>query len=181
MKLATLVMAGLATGLLTMTAEAQDRHERRGFWGGFGLGVGSLGCEDCEDRETGFSGHLKLGGTLSPKVLLGFQANGWVKEENDVTLSMSNASAVIYFYPTPTSGFHLTGGLGLSVLDLSIDLGGGTTLSDSETGGGLLLGMGYDARIGRTLSVTPFLNIAVGNFDSGTANFLQLGAGLTWH
>lgn len=163
------------------SAEAQDRQERRGFWIGFGLGGGSFGCEDCEGREGGFSGHFKLGGTPSRKLLVGGESNFWVKEENDATLSMTNVSAVVYFYPSETGGFHLKGGLGLSVLSLDVDLGGGTTLSTDDTGGGLLLGLGYDARLGRNFSLVPFLNFLGGTFEGGTANFWQVGAGLTWH
>lgn len=173
-------LVGLAIMAATGSVEAQNRQDRRGFWIGFGVGGGSFGCEDCS-REGGFSGHFKLGGTPSRKLLVGGETNGWVKEEEGATLSMSNVSAVVYFYPSATGGFHLKGGLGLSVLSLDIDLGGGTTLSTDDTGGGLLLGLGYDARLGRNVSLVPFFNFLGGSFDGDTANFWQLGVGLTWH
>lgn len=40
---------------------AQTKHARNGFWFNGGLGFGSLGCEDCDARETGPSGGLSLG------------------------------------------------------------------------------------------------------------------------
>jgi len=176
---ALLVAGGLALAL-TPQARAQHPQVRDGLWGGFGIGFGSLGCEECDERSTSFSGYGKIGGTVSRKVLIGFEASGWVKEEDGATLSMSNGSAVIYFYPSLEGGLHLKGGLGVSVLELSLDFGGGT-LSDSETGGGGMLGIGYDIRVARNMSLTPGLNFLGGSFDGGSANFWQLVVGLTWH
>lgn len=150
---------------------------REGFWIGFGLGAGSLGCEDCGDRETALSGNLKLGGTINPRFLLGVETNGWYKSESGVTLTYGNLSAVGYFYPSETSGFYLKGGLGLASLELDLDGFG----SGSETGSGAVLGLGYDARVGRNFSLTPYLNFMAGSFDDGTANVVQLGLGFTWH
>jgi hypothetical protein len=63
-------LVGLAIMTVTGSVEAQNRQDRRGFWIGFGVGGGSFGCEDC-NREGGFSGHFKLGGTPSRKLLVG--------------------------------------------------------------------------------------------------------------
>lgn len=170
--LAIAVVAGAAT------AHAQDGNPqlRRGFWIGLGLGYGSLGCEDC-DRLSGLSGYVKLGGTLSQKVLLGVEANGWTRKESGATLSYSNLSAVVYFYPSSTGGFHLKGGLGASRVDLDLGIGG----RDKDTGGGILLGVGYDARVGRNFSLTPYLNLVGSNFDDSKVNLVQFGVGVTWH
>lgn len=176
----TLAVAMLATIVaIPSAAEAQGRPQTRdGFYIGFGLGGGTLGCSDClGERETGLSGYFKLGGTVSDKLLLGFETNGWWKEEDGVTLSQGNASAAAYLYPSPLSGFFLKGGVGLSTLDLSIQGLG----SDSETGLGLVLGLGYDARVGTNFSLTPYLNFVYGGFDGGSTNVWQAGLGLTWH
>lgn len=180
------VHCGLIPGILGLTllassrpAEAQDSgpRERQGFWIGFGLGPGSLSCDDCSGSETSYSGNFRLGGTISRKVLLGFESNAWYKEQSGVSLTMANASAVVIFYPSATGGFHLKGGLGVSRLEVEISgLGGG-----GETGAGALLGIGYDFRAGRNFSLTPFLNGLGGNFDGGSANFWQVGLGLSWH
>jgi hypothetical protein len=165
-------------------ASAQRPQNRKGFWFGFGAGYGSLGCDDCDGREGSGTGYLKLGGTVSPKVLIGFEANSWVKKEDDVTLSISNGSAVVYFYPSAAGGFHLKGGLGLAVARVDIDVGGGTFTVD-DTGVGGLLGLGYDARIGRNVSLVPFANFLGATFsesgEKSTFNYFQLGLGLTIH
>jgi hypothetical protein len=45
----------------------------------------------------------------------------------------------------------------------------------------MLLGAGYDVRVGRNMSITPVANWFRGGFDGGSANVLQLGVGVTSH
>jgi len=173
----TLAPAATVLLLIPALASAQERPQtREGFYIGFGLGAGSLGCEDCDSREWGVSGYLQLGGTLNDQVLLGFESNGWTKEEGSARLTSSNASAVVTFYPNPESGFHIKGGIGVATLKLDVSSFGGST-----TGVGFVAGAGHDVRSGDNFSITPFANITVGSFDGGTMNMLQLGLGLTWH
>jgi len=120
---------------------------------------------------------LKLGGTVNQQLLLGFESSGWVKEESGVTLSQGNGSAVAYFYPSAEGGFFIKGGLGLATLRLDIAGWGGNT----ETGFGLVGGLGYDARVGNNFSLSPYANFAFGSFDGGSTNVIQAGLGLTWH
>ena len=76
-------------------ASAQHPQTRKGFWIGFGLGYGSLSCTGCSSTG-GVSGYLKLGGTVSPHLLLGGETNGWTKNVNGYTLTAGNASFVAY-------------------------------------------------------------------------------------
>lgn len=170
------VMTALAL-VLVSTASAQGRPQtREGFWIGFGLGYGSLGfdCSGCgTDREGAVSGYLKLGGTLSPKLLLGGETNGWTKDIQGTTVTAANASAVVYFYPSPAGGFFLRGGLGFATLDI-----GGF----DESGAGGVIGTGFDIRMGAKTSITPVLNFNFGSLSDGVSqNVLQLAVGLTFH
>jgi hypothetical protein len=178
-----LVLATLAlvVGALPAHSQAARPQTRQGFWFGFGLGYGSICGEDCDDRAGSGSGYLKLGGSVSQKVLIGFEANTWIKSEDDVTVSQTNGSGVIYFYPSATGGFHLKAGIGFVNARVALDLGNGTTISSNETGGGGLLGLGYDIRVGRNISLVPFLNFLGGKYNDGETNFYQIGLGLTVH
>lgn len=171
----------LLTGLLTVagTAFGQGRPQtREGFFIGLGLGWGSLGCSDCDgERENGLSGYLKLGGTVNDRLLLGVETNGWYKDEDEATVNFGNFSGTAYFYPNPQGGFFLKGGLGISTLEVDIAGFG----SESETGFGLIGGLGYDARVGTNFSLTPYANVLYGSFEGGSANVLQAGLGVTWH
>ena len=71
-----------ATLAFAPSAAAQNVPLREGFWIGLGLGAGSLGFGgdvSGVDRETGLSGYLKLGATVSQHFLLGAETNGWTR------------------------------------------------------------------------------------------------------
>lgn len=156
---------------------AQHPQTRQGFWFNGGLGYGSLGCNDCSGRTGALSGGISLGGTLSPKFLLGVGTTGWTKSEGGVTLTVGTLDARFRFYPSATGGFFLTGGLGVGSIRVSVSGAG----SANETGVGVVLGMGYDFRIGANVSLTPFWNgFAVRSSDSD-ANVGQIGLSITAH
>jgi outer membrane protein with beta-barrel domain len=171
-------MRPLMTAVLLLAAAAPlPAQERHGFWFNGGLGYGSLGCDNCGSREGGLSGGLSLGGTVSPKLLLGVGTTGWTRNENGVTLTSGTLDARIRFYPSRTGGFFLTGGLGVGTIHVSVDGFG----SDTQTGFGAVLGLGYDIRVGSGLSLTPFWNgFAVRN-NSSDVNVGQIGLSLTVH
>jgi hypothetical protein len=177
-RFARFLVIAAATALITSTAYGQSRpNTRQGFWFNIGLGAGSLGCDDCDTRTNGLSGQLSLGGTISPRFLLGVSSNGWTKSEDGVTLTMGALTTAFRFYPSATGAFYLTGGLGLATLDLGVEGYG----SESEMGVAALLGLGYDIRVGDSISLTPFWNGIGGSFHGGGANFGQIGLSITWH
>jgi len=159
------------------TASGQRAHTRQGVWFNVGLGYGTLGCQDCGTREGGLSGGLAVGGTISPKVVIGGGTNGWSKSEGGGTLTVATLTALIRFYPSASGGFFLLGGLGISSIRVSFSGFG----SDSETGAGALLGLGYDFRVGNNVSLTPFWNGFAGNTKSSDFNVGQIGLGVTVH
>jgi opacity protein-like surface antigen len=161
---------------IRQSAGAQHPQMREGFWFNAGLGFGSLGCENCVGRRTGLSGGLSLGGTINEKLLLGFGTTGWAKSEDGATLTVGTADARLRFYPSLNSGFFLNAGIGLGTISVSE-----TFSSESETGVGMMLGLGWDLRVSDNVSLTPFWNgaaVAGSNFD---ANFGQFGLGVTIH
>jgi len=171
-----IVLALLFT-VVTVPAFAQDpanNHEKKGFWFSLGGGVGSLGCSDCGSRETGFSGGLSLGGTINEKLLIGVGTTGWAKSVEGETLSLGTFDFRVRFYPVKNNGFHINGGVGLA----SVSFAG-----ESESGVGVLVGVGYDVRMGknRKWSLTPYWNGIGMSFDGGDANFGQIGLAFTIH
>src|SRR3972149_3788109 len=139
LSVALLLVASLA-GHLGAQGHPQTRE---GFWISFGFGYGSIGCEDCNnaDRVSGGSAYLSMGGTLSQRLLLGGEANGWSREEGNVTVSIANIGPVLVFYPAAQGGFFLKGGLGLASAGLGIGrvsgrgAGGGRTRGAGGAGG----------------------------------------------
>jgi hypothetical protein len=102
-------MHGMLTAPRTLTAWSGKATGSAPFSGG--LGYGSLGCPDCSGRTGAPSGNISLGGTLSPKLLLGVSTSGWTKSDSGATLTVAALTAAVRFYPSPVGGFFLTGGL----------------------------------------------------------------------
>ena len=153
--------------------EPDNPNKRSGFFIGLGLGYGALSIEGAPESEGGLSGMIRLGGALSQKVLLGVETNTWTKSESGATLTFSTFTAAIQFYPSATGGFFLTGGFGYGVFSL--------TGFDSQSGAALLLGLGYDIRVGGNISISPFLNGFASSINSVTVSAGQLGVALTIH
>jgi hypothetical protein len=174
MRLPALALLLIATIGSSSAAQANPQT-RQGFWISFGFGFGSLSCDDCDDREVGTNGYLRMGGTLSQKLLIGGEINAWTKSDDGATLTVSNFGPALYFYPNPTGGLFLKGGLGLSTI--SLDLG---QFEIEENGVGLTLGLGYDARVGRNFSLTPYFDILTSSYDGGSLNQVAFGLGFTW-
>ena len=145
---------------------------REGFWFSAGLGFGTLGCENCLGREDGLSGGLSLGTVVGDRVLLGVGTTGFAKSIAGETLSVGTLDARVRFYPVRTSGFFLNGGVGLGTLSFA---------GESEYGVGVMLGLGWDIRLGKNVSLTPFWNGFAMSNANVDANVGQLGIGFTIH
>jgi hypothetical protein len=147
---------------------------RRGWWANVGLGFGSGGCQDCDGlRFTGLTEQLGVGGTINPHLQLGVGSDGWAHRDNfGNTESVGILDARLRYYPSRRAGFFVTGGVGLGVYRY---------LDETETGLGLLLGVGWDVPVGTHVSLTPFWQgYAMANARMD-ANVGQLGLGLTIH
>ena len=175
-----IVLVVLALG--ASVASAQHPQIRKGFWIGFGVGYRSYGlsCSTCSGlgRESSFTGHVRLGGTVGPKLLLGAESIAWTKSEGGVTITAGNVSLAADYYPQPASGLFLSAGVGFSREETSSS----GSPSNGSTGPGFTLGAGYDLRVSPNTSVTPIANLVWGHPDSGLShNFFQFGVGVTFH
>jgi len=155
---------------------ARHPQAREGFWFNGGFGVGSAGCVGCGGRQVGASGGLSLGGTVSERVLVGGGTTGWSRSVDGVTTTIGTFDARIRFYPSAASGFFLTGGGGLGTISESDAFD-----SAQENGVGALFGLGWDIRVGRNVSLTPFYNGFAVGVASGTFYVDQFGLGITLH
>src|SRR3954452_6415025 len=169
--------AGAATPTPAGEKPVKQKNRRTGFWFNGGFGYGSLGCQGCDGRTGSLTGGIALGGSVSQKVLLGVATTGWAKSQNGAELDVGTLVAVIRFYPSAAGAFFLLGGLGVGSIRGEISGLG----SQTETGFGALVGLGYDIRVGSNVSLTPFWNGFAVNADNDDAIVGQIGLGLTIH
>lgn len=146
----------------TTRADAQ-RADRSGLWGGLGLGLGSARstCSVCAGRATGPAAQVRVGGTISPTVLVGVQASGWFKNAEADDRSNLMLTALVTLYPWRDKGLYLEGGIG-AYRYIEAD----TTEELMTQGLALHIGVGFDVHIGRGLSLSPFAAVVA----SGSGN-----------
>jgi hypothetical protein len=143
---------------------ARPTQARDGMWFNAGLGFGSAGCDGCSSRVNELSGGISVGGTITPRLLLGV-TTGWSR--SDTTLGTLDAR--LRFYPGVASGFFVAGGVGLG------DAYG------NDFGVGTVLGLGWDLRVASNVSLTPFWNGVLAKSSVTNINVGQVGLGVTIH
>lgn len=173
----TMPPAGSALFGVLQGGSSAPVHVREGLWFSGGLGAGSLGCENCDERQTSLGLDLAVGTTVSPRFLVGAGISGWSKEEDGLRLTVATLEARMRFYPKAVSGFFLTAGLGLGSIRAELARFG----DETESGAGLTLGAGWDIRVGSNVSVTPYWTGTAVSAGDSDANFGQLGIAITIH
>ena len=169
------VLVVLTAASLTLP-EPAAAQVRRGFWLNAGLGYGSQGCKGCI-RDDGVAGDFALGGTLSPRLQLGIGSAGWLRNYSSSTATVATLDARVRFYPWPTGNLYLTGGVGLGALHIDNDFSGSST----KTGVGAVAGIGYDIRVGSSVSLTPYVTGFGVRVSGTTFNVGQVGLSVTVH
>jgi len=193
MRFPSLTPAVLLTLLIlpAATAAGQDSDRppvaHRGFWIGFGLGGGYNFSDFAQDNRAGVGGFLRMGGTVSQKVLIGGEVSGWGRDIGGGMFSEAGATAIVMFYPAGP-GAYVKAGAGFAGWAVSTSVGSTTT---TTTAGGFAgtLGAGYDLRIGNNLFLTPSLDFLFHTLESDNAAFPNISSGavvlfslgLTWH
>ena len=185
--------------LVPIMLSAQDK-ERNPWYIGFGIGTGFDASWQVEGEEITFddwaegmsnvgpkmSLNFKIGGTLSPKLLLGGDITAIAQGSTDVLgkgwAQITNIYGVMTFFPAKRGPF-LRGGAGFSNLLLEVDSVFGLNAKEQYTGFGFLVGAGYAFWLGRRFNVT--LNIDHSRqFYSGDPNrsrFTILYIGFDWY
>ena len=145
-------------GGLREVSGRQD-HRREGFFAAVGLGGGSESFDANDglgwsDDKGGAAGYVKVGGAVSQSLLLGAELNGWAAQyqRQGYDRSLGSLMFIAQWYPASRGDFWLRGGLGWSRDHLSI-YGSTGDINSHENGTALAVGLGYDFRVGRKLSL----------------------------
>lgn len=142
------------------------------------------------EQLVGGAAYLRLGGTPSQRVLLGGEGVGWGSAQGDEVVSRSNGMFIVMFFPSENGGFFIKGGVGGAGVSRVVTAGFTTTVQ-AEGGLGTTAGLGFDARLGRNLYLTPNADWVFQVFNGDNLGFLGdvpstnslliFTLGLTWH
>lgn len=181
----------LVLALTPRSASAQRVDERRGFWLAGAISGSSVGIDcqidDCpNERKTGISGFVQLGGTLSRRTLVGVEVNGWRNSESGARREYIAVMGIGYLYPSADYPFFLKFGIGAG------RYGAEVTSDVSSTGFAVQIGTGYDIAIGRRVWIAPVIqyisapdqNAKLDRFPVSSdfsLNLIQAGVKVSWH
>ncbi len=113
---------------------------------------------------------------MNDRVLVGAGTTGFYRRVDGATLTAGTYDFRIRFYPARTAGFFVNGGFGLGQITVH-----DAFHSDTEFGVGAMVGVGWDVRVGKNVSLSPFWNGSGLSTKSLNANFGQFGLGITIH
>jgi hypothetical protein len=193
LKRASLVVVLLACTISSSHAQSTRRpNTRHGLWAGVGLGAGSaeMDCSSCSNfRFTGLSGYIRAGVTLTRFLLVGVETDGWVRSSSDVDDRVGFASLVLVWYPIPSGALYVKAGYG--GMQYHSDESGDVLTAKARS---VSLGLGYEVRVRRDISLVPFVNglvtssvqqyrneVPVGFGNDFSLTLVQFGLGVTWH
>jgi hypothetical protein len=183
----------------------QPRRQQRDSWYiGFGLGGGdgrvktSLGSMSFEEylllSPTTVALNFKIGATITPRLLLGFDMSGvsavGTQGATEASVTIVNYDAMATFFPAER-GFFLRGGLGLSRFTLDVTDHPGfipSTFTAEASGTNVVAGAGYAFWLGRTFNLTvnvdysaQFWEDNVGPLAPQDSSYWALGVGFDWY
>jgi hypothetical protein len=161
---------------------------------GFGLGAGggrvsqggtSYSFKDYQGNgaTTDVSINFKVGATLSPRLLAGFDASA-VRSATDANgattgVQINNYDAMLTFFPSER-GFFVRGGAGLSVIVEEVSVPGFASASRSTNGVNVLAGLGYAWWIGQHFNLTANLDFSGQSYGSSSDKPERSSAWALW-
>jgi hypothetical protein len=176
------VLLSIMIALPALAAADPHPQTREGWLVGFGVGGGSAAISadgSSSDRQGGAAASFRVGYAFQPELSAELNSNGWSKEDAGLTTTFTVTTAAINYYPG-AQGVVLRGGVGFGSTSISAK-SGGTTVTASESGLGLLVGAAYEFRLGRTFALGPQVEYSYMTLSDFNANYVNLCLGFNWY
>jgi hypothetical protein len=183
-----------------LAAQRPMRPHRAGLWGEVGVGAGHVRvtCAACTSvvPADGPTSYVRIGGTVSDHVVIGFEAFSLLDKAFNFSLDVSESTAetataavIILWYPGRT-GLFFKGGVGAAGGQYTIPRNATQADTSSGAGMGLTFGAGWDWSISRKFALTANVStfvVAVGDIvlpgqrvDDVIATLYQASIGFTF-
>lgn len=191
---ATIALPGLAQRHHGSRLKEIPHNYRDGFWLGISVGAGNESFR-FEDEPGGYSDDvtaptfsLRLGGTPSQNWLIGAELFAWMDGDlnnyyDEYSNILSSAMMIAQFYPIRGGGLYIKGGVGVAGNYVRTISPSGFIVRDDESGLATVFGAGLDLRVGRSISITPTIDVHHQFFNriDVRERIVSLGVGLTFH
>lgn len=178
----SVVLVALGALVARPADAAMHPQARQGWLVGIGAGGGSAGLSGggvSYDRETGFGGSFRAGYAFNPQLSLELNSIAWTKETNGVRTSFTSSGPALNFYPGE-QGLVLRAGVGVGSGEASFQ-SGSVSVTTSESGLGVLGGIGYEFRVTRRFALGPQIQAGWIDLDSVNANWFNFELGFQWY
>jgi hypothetical protein len=181
------LLAALAVPALAQTPQTPPPGHPDGWWGGFGVGFSALrfACADCGDDQPvneAPSVAFSFGKSIGRKVAFGVEYGGaFPSLETGAQVVASSLTGMARWYPSDSPIF-LKFGVGLSRVRATVTSDGQTT-SEIRNGTGIVFGIGWDVRLGRSAALTPYAGwymSAIGDIGAEGTNQARDVSWNTW-
>ena len=165
--------------------DANGFWDRRGIYGGVGLGFGTMGadCEACTDETyTGPGLHFDIGWHLNPQLGIFLDAYGLGVDpgtDGEILLIQTVATIGVQFWVTPP--LWLKGGIGSAQQSFSCDF---CDDIETDTVPAILLAAGYELLHGPNFSIDVDARVGAGFYEEnqgGTVTNVGLQFSVNWH
>jgi hypothetical protein len=194
------LLACLIVLAIPVTSGAQRDETYVGYNFAFGIGRGSMSlkCKGCETTaQADLSGLVRVGYTIKENLFAGAEVVGLQKAQivnlETVQATFVFGGGVVQWYPRRYGDGFLKFGAGWSHSSGTFNVGTAQQPTKLELNTPTVLaGLGFDVRMGRTFSLTPYVDFyyAIGSDATLGANtapvtvnssVLNLGVALTYH
>jgi hypothetical protein len=161
---------------------AMHPHVRERWLLGLGIGGGMLqtsGGGLYQDRETGAAASFRAGYAFSSQVSLEMDGTLWYRDESGTDFMFNVTGATINYYPR-AMGLVLRAGVGSGSGEASQQQGN-VTVSSSESGLGILGGVGYEFRVTPRFAFGPQIQYSWVDLDSFDSDWFNFELAACWY
>ncbi len=167
------VIASFASATPVCAQEQDDvQLAHQGFHATIGLGMGqsTTHCLSCtvSTTTTGPTLTMRFGGALTPNVVLSAEYTAQAKMSDVATAVALWTSLLVQWYPRARQGFFVDVGGGLALHNEDIPATEATAATQiAVVEWGYQFGAGYDIRLSRGTSITPFADLLIARGTPG--------------
>jgi hypothetical protein len=173
--LAATALCSIAAGTPASAQDGDVQIGHAGFHASIGVGMGqsTTHCLSCSvsARTSGPTLTMRFGGALAPNVVLSAEYTAQAQTSDLTTAVALWTSLVVQWYPRARQGFFVNAGGGFALHNEDIPPTEATSdVQITVVEWGYQFGAGYDIRMSRGSSITPFADVLIARGTPATVS-----------